>query len=170
MARVGIALGSNLGERLAHLQAARLALREIATPGSPFLQASIYQTEPLLCPPGSPPFYNSVVELDYDGRPLDLLRITQDLEKSLGRSTVAIRNAPRVIDIDLLYFGTELIAHPELILPHPRLHQRRFVLQPLAEIRPELVLPGHFQSIHDLLRGLVSTEPALIQVLETRGD
>lgn len=166
MARIGIALGSNLGERLSHLQAARSALREIGTPGAAFLQAAIYQTEPLLCPPGSPVFYNTVVELDYAGSPLDLLGLTQAMEKSLGRRAAAVRNAPRVIDIDLLYCGQESIAAPDLILPHPRLHQRRFVLQPLAEIRPELVLPGQLQSIRHLLAALISDEPPLVRVTD----
>lgn len=165
MARVGIALGSNLGERLSHLQAARNALLELAAPAAIYLQASIYQTEPLLCPPGSPPFYNTVVEFDFEGQPLDLLRLTQDLEKTLGRSTTSVRNAPRVIDIDLLYFGDQSICHTALILPHPRFHLRRFVLQPLEEIRPQLILPGHFLSVQNLLQALISDEPPLIQVM-----
>jgi 2-amino-4-hydroxy-6-hydroxymethyldihydropteridine diphosphokinase len=165
MARVGIALGSNLGERRENLQAARQALREISTPGTEILQASIYQTEPLFCPPGSPVFYNSLVELDFLGSALDLLNITQAMEKSLGRNAVPIRNAPRIIDIDLLYFGDEIIAHADLILPHPRLHERRFVLQPLAEIRPDLILPGHFKTIAQVLGELRSDEPTLIQVV-----
>lgn len=165
MARVGIALGSNLGERRENLQAARQALREISTPGADFRQASIYQTEPLLCPPGSPVFYNSVVEMDFRGSALELLQVTQAMEKSLGRNAVPIRNAPRVIDIDLLYFGEEIIDHADLTLPHPRLHERRFVLQPLAEIRPNLILPGHSKSIGQMLGDLRSDEPPLIQVV-----
>jgi 2-amino-4-hydroxy-6-hydroxymethyldihydropteridine diphosphokinase len=164
MARVGIALGSNLGERLSHLQAARNALLDLAAPATTRLQASIYQTEPLLCPPGSPPFYNTVVELDFEGQPLELLRLTQHLEKTLGRATTPVRNAPRVIDIDLLYFGSQFICHSALILPHPRFHLRRFVLQPLAEIRPQLILPGHFLCVQDLLQALITDEPPLIQV------
>ena len=77
MPRAGIALGSNLGDRQAHLQAARDCLREIAIPGEPFLQASTYQTEPLLCPPGSPYFHNSVVEIAFDGDAFELLELTQ---------------------------------------------------------------------------------------------
>lgn len=151
MPRVGIALGSNLGDRLANLQAARAALRDIATPGSAFLQASTYQTEPLLCPPGSPHFYNSVVEISFGGSPSELLDITQKIEKTLGRLGVPERNAPRVIDIDLLYFGDQAIDTEELILPHPRISERRFVIEPLAEIRPELILPGQVRSVRDIL-------------------
>ena len=151
MPRAGIALGSNLGDRLANLQAARDCLREIATPGEPFLEASNYQTEPQLCPPGSPTFYNSVVELAFTGDAFQLLELTQGIEKMLGRTGAPERNAPRIIDVDLLYFGEEIIDTEALVLPHPRICERLFVLQPLAEIRPELVLPGHTRSIAELL-------------------
>jgi 2-amino-4-hydroxy-6-hydroxymethyldihydropteridine diphosphokinase len=164
MPRVGIALGSNLGDRLANLRAARDALRMIATPGEPFLEAPVYQTEPLLCPPGSPDFHNTVVELAFDGAPHDLLQATQSIEKSLGRTAAAGRNAPRVIDVDLLYFGGDVIDTGSLVLPHPRLGGRRFVLQPLADIRPGLVLPGQTIHIAGLLENLDSSEPPLVLV------
>ena len=164
MPRVGIALGSNLGDRLGNLQAARDCLREIATPGEPFLQASIYQTEPLLCPPGSPVFLNTVVEIGFAGNSFELLELTRAIEKKLGRTAVPERNAPRVIDVDLLYFGDEIIDTAALALPHPRLGERRFVLQPCAEIRPGLILPGHTRSIAELLADLESTEPPLVRL------
>ncbi|MEX1116829.1 MAG: 2-amino-4-hydroxy-6-hydroxymethyldihydropteridine diphosphokinase, partial [Akkermansiaceae bacterium] len=142
MPRVGIALGSNLGDRLANLRAALGLLSEVATPGELLLAAPIYQTEPLSCPPGSPYFFNSVVEIAFEGTAFELLEITQGIEKSLGRQSAMVRNAPRVIDVDLLYFGDEVIDTELLVLPHPRIAERRFVLQPLASIRPELILPG----------------------------
>lgn len=163
MPRVGIALGSNLGDRLANLQAARACLREIAVPGSLFLETSTYQTEPLLCPPGSPFFYNSAVEISFDGNPRELLGITQAIEKKLGRSDAAARNAPRIVDIDLLYFGDQVIDAEDLVLPHPRIAERRFVLQPLAEIRPELVLPGQHRSIAEILLHMNTDESPLIR-------
>jgi len=164
MSRAGIALGSNLGDRLTHLQAARALLQEISTPGEPFLQASTYQTEPLLCPPGSPLFYNSVVEIDFQGTPFELLELTQTLERKLGRTGSHVRNAPRIIDVDLLYFSDEIIDTEDLELPHPRIRERRFVLQPLAEIRPDLILPGQVHRIADLLENLASGEPPLVRV------
>ncbi len=164
MPRIGIALGSNLGDRLGNLQAARDCLREIATPGEPFLQGSIYQTEPLRCPSGSPLFLNTVVEIGFAGNPFELLDITRAIEKKLGRSIVPERNAPRIIDVDLLYFGAEIIDTAELTLPHPRLGERRFVLQPCAEIRPGLILPGHTRSIAELLADLESAEPPLVRL------
>jgi 2-amino-4-hydroxy-6-hydroxymethyldihydropteridine diphosphokinase len=164
MPRVGIALGSNLGDRLANLRAASDALREIATPGETFLEAPVYQTEPLLCPPGSPFFHNTVLEITFDGDPNDLLQATQSIEKRLGRTAAPGRNAPRVIDVDLLYFGDEVIDTASLVLPHPRIDGRRFVLQPLADIRPGLVLPGHTIHIAGLLENLDSSEPPLVLV------
>jgi 2-amino-4-hydroxy-6-hydroxymethyldihydropteridine diphosphokinase len=164
MPRVGIALGSNLGDRLANLQAARVALSEIATPGVLLLEASIYQTEPLQCPAGSPQFYNSVVEIAFDGTAAALLELTQSIEKKLGRTSKPERNAPRVIDVDLLYFGDEEIDTADLVLPHPRISERRFVLQPLAEIRPEWILPGQTLSIAEQLTRLDTDEPPLILV------
>lgn len=164
MSRVGIALGSNLGDRLANLRAATDCLRAIATPGEPFLTAPIYQTEPLLCPPGSPYFYNTAIELSFGGDAFELLETTKAIEKKLGRRDAAERNAPRVIDVDLLYFGDEIIDTEELALPHPRLGERRFVLTPLAAIRADLVLPGSKLTITERLTGLISDEPPLLTV------
>ncbi len=166
MPRAGIALGSNLGHRLGHLRAAIGHLREIATPGEPFLTAPIYQTEPRLCPPDSPDFLNTVVELDFAGTPLDLLKHTRAIEKHLGRTPATERNAPRVIDLDLLYLGDETSTGDLLELPHPRIHERRFVLQPLADIRPELILSGHARTIAAMLAELPHDEAPLVAVVE----
>ena len=160
MPRAGIALGSNIGPRLANLQAAREALRSLARPGAELLQAPIYQTAPLACPEGSLDFFNTVVEISYDGSPEELLRHTQAIEMTLGRTRGTTLHAPRPIDIDLLYCGETTHAGDGLDIPHPRLTQRRFVLQPLADLRPKLILPGHSLSIAELLAGLISDEPA----------
>jgi 2-amino-4-hydroxy-6-hydroxymethyldihydropteridine diphosphokinase len=162
MPRVGIALGSNLGDRIRNIQAAVERLREIAVADEPVLCAQVYQTEPMLCPPGSPDFYNSTIEISFSGRPSELLELTQAFEKNLGRSPAVIRNSPRVIDIDLLYFGDEMIDTEDLVLPHPRIAERRFVLQPLADIRPDLVLPGQHRTVAELLDALGTREPPLV--------
>lgn len=162
MPRAGIALGSNLGDRIYHLRSALDALREIATPGTPVLTAPVYQTEPRFCPPGSPDFLNTVVEIGYDGSPLELLAQTRAIEKQLGRTRGAERNTPRTIDIDLLYLGNDIFEDAELTLPHPRIGERRFVLQPLADIRPELVLPGKSQSVSEILQAINTDEPGLV--------
>jgi 2-amino-4-hydroxy-6-hydroxymethyldihydropteridine diphosphokinase len=167
MPRAGLALGSNLGDRLAHLRAAVTCLREISTPGEPVLLAHIYQTEPRCCPPGSPDFHNSVIEIDFHGTPFDLLEKTRGIELKLGRNRNAPRNAPRIIDIDLLYLGDSRVHDDTLILPHPRIGQRRFVLQPLADIRPDLVLPGQVLTIAVLLEHLIPDEPPPLRLPES---
>ncbi len=166
MPRAGIALGSNLGDRHANLRAAFEALQEIATDGEPLLVAPIYQTEPQACPVGSPLFYNTAVEIGFEGSAFDLLHITQGIERCVGREKSFVRNSPRVIDVDLLYFGDEQIESELLVLPHPRIAERRFVLQPLAAIRPDWVLPASLRTISQLLDDFNSDEPSLIQVLE----
>lgn len=163
MTRTAIALGSNLGNRLRHLQAARDLLKKIAAPGT-LSQAAIYQTEPVACPPDSPDFYNTVIEIGYAGTAHELLDATQAIEFHLGRTRSTEPNAPRVIDLDILYFGDERIEGEILDLPHPRLTSRRFVLQPLADIRPDLILPGDQVSIAEHLQHLDSNEPPLVTV------
>lgn len=161
MARAGIALGSNLGDRAGNLRRALLMLEQIHSPGDPMLTAPVYQTEPRFCPPGSPVFLNTVVEIAFEGAALKLLDLTREMERSLGRAPAAERNAPRVIDIDLLYLGESRVTGGPLTLPHPRIAERRFVLQPLADIRPDLVLPGHRHTVACLLEMLDSDEPPL---------
>lgn len=154
--RTGIALGSNLGDRMANLRAARGLLAEIST--GPVLTAPVYQTAPVGCPEGSPDFLNTVIEIHFDGSPRELLSLTQGFQRQLGRVDSPIRNAPRVIDIDLLYLGDVIFSDDRLEIPHPRLAQRRFVLQPLAEIRPDLILPGESKSVAELLDALTDRE------------
>lgn len=164
MPRAGIALGSNLGDRKANLIEAIRLLGEIALKNEAFLKAPVYQTEPLHCPPDSPDFLNTVVEFGFNGTAAELLAQTRAIERSMGRTAKSQRNAPRVIDVDILYLGDERCDSPDLILPHPRLHERRFVLQPLADIRPELVLPGHSKCIAKLLDELKSDEALLVAI------
>ena len=162
--RAAIALGSNLGSRLQHLQLARDLLGEVAPSGSEQLQAPIYQTAPVCCPDDSPDFYNTVVEIEFAGSPHELLDATQAIEFHLGRQPGTERNAPRVVDLDILYLGDAIETDGLLELPHPRLTSRRFVLQPLADIRPDLVLPGDTATIAEHLSHLDTDEPALALV------
>lgn len=148
---------------MAHLQSARDRLRALADPAHPFLQASVYQTSPIDCPPDSPDFLNTTVAFHFPGTARDLLAATQSIESDLGRPAERPPNSSRPIDIDILFFGDETAASPDLTLPHPRLHQRRFVLQPLADILPDLVLPGDTLAIADLLADLPSSDPPLSQ-------
>lgn len=167
--RVGIALGSNLpspeGDCLTNLVAARDLLAGLMPPLENIKQAAIYQSEPLNCPEGSPVFLNTVIEIGYDGSPDELLANTQAIERQLGRDAVYQKNAPRVIDIDILYFGSESYQRKDLTIPHPEITHRRFVLQPLADIRAELVLHedcnSQSKTIANHLQHLDSDEPPL---------
>jgi 2-amino-4-hydroxy-6-hydroxymethyldihydropteridine diphosphokinase len=162
--RVGIALGTNLGNRLTHLRVARDMLRKLVDPDSHYLQAPIYQSEPVGCREGSPDFYNTVIEIDYIGKPYELLAKTQGIEFHLGREAVYERNAPRIIDLDILYFGSEILQDEILTVPHPRLIHRRFVMQPLYDIRPNLILPNDDVTISEHLEHLESDESPLTLV------
>ena len=157
----GIALGSNVDDRLHHLQSALISiLRNV--PGAQLRAAApLYETLPVDCPPGTQSFYNTVIEIKADVGPLALLHQMRRIEAELGRPNAHEHHAPRTVDLDLLYADQAVMNEPQLTLPHPRLHQRRFVLQPLAEIRPELLLPGHTQNVAALHAALVSSEPPL---------
>jgi 2-amino-4-hydroxy-6-hydroxymethyldihydropteridine diphosphokinase len=113
------------------------------------------------CREGSPDFYNTVIEIDYIGEPYELLAKTQGIEFHLGREAVYERNAPRIIDLDILYFGNEELKDGILTIPHPRINHRRFVLQPLNDIRPDLILPNDDVTISEHLEHLESDEPPL---------
>ena len=162
--RVGIALGANLGQRLTNIRVARDMLRGLVDPESLYLQAPIYQSQPVNCASNAPDFFNTVIEIDYMGEPYDLLRMTQGVEFRLGREAVYEPNSPRVIDVDILYFGNGVIREEILTIPHPRLLSRRFVLQPLNDIRPNLILPGDTATISEHHRYLDSDEPPLTLV------
>ena len=138
MATVGISLGSNLGDRLAHLQIARSRLAELSE-GSAFRVSGLYETDPVDCLPGDPAFLNAVVEIETSRTPEEILQICQALEKELGRPAEREQNSPRPLDLDLLYYDELVLERPELTLPHPRMRERGFVLLPLSEIRPDLV-------------------------------
>lgn len=139
-------------------------LRKLMPEDAAYSQAPIYQSEPVDCPDNSPDFFNTVIEIDYIGTPHELLEYTQGVEFHFGRGMVYQTNAPRVIDVDILYFGTETVDGGILTIPHPGLTHRRFVLQPLADIRPDLVLPGDTATIETHLRHLDSGEPPLTLV------
>ena len=153
--RTAIALGSNLGDRLDNLRVARQQISDLTDIQLPVLASAIYETDPVDCEPGAPKFLNAVVEFGYNGDPLQLLKKLKSLEKALGRPREHARNVSRKIDIDLLYIGDMKINDGELELPHPRMHLRRFVLQPLADIRPDLILPGQTKTVRDLLAQLI---------------
>ena len=117
----------------------------------PVLSSRIYETEPVDCEPGASKFLNTVIEFDFEGDPIQLLEQLVRIEESLGRKADHPKNVSRRIDIDLLYCGDRQIDNERLQLPHPQMHLRKFVLQPLADIRPELVLPDQRKTVQELL-------------------
>jgi 2-amino-4-hydroxy-6-hydroxymethyldihydropteridine diphosphokinase len=148
--RVGIALGSNLGDRLANLRAARKAVINLVGAKSQLI-SPVYETEPVDCEPGAGIFLNAVLETEYNGDPTELLDEVIRVEESLGRDRNHDQNISRKIDIDLLYADELNIQNERLQLPHPRMHLRKFVLQPLADIRPDLILPNQRNTVSELL-------------------
>jgi len=135
-----IALGANLGDPPAMLAEAFDALA--ALPHSRLIaRSSLYRTAPVDAP-GQPDYYNAVAHLDTSLAADTLLDALQDVETRCGRLR-SFRNAPRTLDLDLLLYGDERRESARLTLPHPRMHLRAFVLAPLAELAPELSIPGH---------------------------
>ena len=147
-----IALGSNLGDRTANLTAAVNALRN--TPHVKVIRESTLLENPAIGGPGdSPPFLNAVAEIHTALPPIQLLHRLFEIEKELGR----VRRAkwePRVIDLDLILYGDQIIQTAELIVPHPLMHERRFVLDPLSQLCPDLIHPILQTSILGLLKNL----------------
>ena len=153
-----VALGSNLGDSAQILRDAMASLQKISS--APLLKSSLWQSTPVDCPPGSPMFVNAVVGLvpRAGETPESLLAKLQALEKEFGRVPKKVLNEARSLDLDLIAFGHEVRSTEKLTLPHPRAHLRRFVLEPLSEIAPELVLLGRSKTVAELLVGLQSDE------------
>jgi 2-amino-4-hydroxy-6-hydroxymethyldihydropteridine diphosphokinase len=120
----------------------------------PLLPSSFWRTKPVDCPPESPDFLNAVVIFKplKDETAVGLLQKLQALEQEFGRKPKAVLNEPRPLDLDLIAFGTEHMESANLTLPHPRATQRLFVLEPLAEIAPDLCLPDTATAIRELVK------------------
>lgn len=153
-----VALGSNLGDSKQIVLRARERLQEFSD--FPLLRSSLWETAPVDCPPESPQFLNAVVGFRPRGNetPETLFSKLRSLEKEFGREEKNILNEPRSLDLDLIAFCAEIRTSDRLTLPHPRAHRRRFVLQPLSEIAPDLVLPGQILNVRQLLETLDSSE------------
>jgi 2-amino-4-hydroxy-6-hydroxymethyldihydropteridine diphosphokinase len=140
MQRAYIGLGANLGQPAAQLREALVLLAE--TPGIALVaQSSLYRSAPL-GPPDQPDYCNAVCSVDTTLSPDELLSRLHAVERQLGRARPPVRWAPRIIDLDLLHYDAVKLKTPRLTLPHPELARRNFVLVPLAEIAPELEIPG----------------------------
>jgi len=163
-----IALGSNLGDSRAIILDAMERLQKFSN--EPVRKSSLWQTTPVDCPPDSPKFLNAVIGLvpQKGETPESLLKKLRAVEIEFGRQRKKVHNEPRPLDLDLITFGDEIRLAapkpgeggntPELILPHPRAHLRKFVLQPLSEIAPDLILPNQTKTVARLLAELKTNE------------
>jgi 2-amino-4-hydroxy-6-hydroxymethyldihydropteridine diphosphokinase len=129
-----VGLGANLGDREAAVRRAAELLGAVRL-------STLIETEPWGYT-DQPRFVNAVAELETDEPPRELLERLLRVEREFGRTRDGPRYGPRTIDLDLLVYGDEQLEEPGLVVPHPRLHDRSFVLEPLAELAPELVVPG----------------------------
>lgn len=153
-----VSLGSNLGDRRENLNR---ALKLLDAPPHLKLRrfSSFIETPPVDCPPGSPAFLNAAAEIQTSLSPRELLARLLEIEAAMGRRRAGEpKNAPRLIDLDLLLFDQRVIAEPGLVIPHPRMHQRLFVLIPLAQIAAEARHPLLGRSIGEMLADLRRTE------------
>ena len=133
---MAVALGSNLGDRRAHLEYAVSRLQSLLE--NPSI-STLYETEPVGTE-GQPLFLNGAMVGRYDGQPRELLQSLMSIERERGRER-STHWAARTLDLDLILFGNQILNEPDLVIPHPRFRERAFVLQPLAEIAPQLVDP-----------------------------
>ena len=155
MALAHIALGSNLGDRFETLTAAVKRLR--AEPGVRVATVSeFYDTVPVNCPPGSGEFLNAIVAVETERDPHDLLKLLLHIEHQFGRIR-SEPNSPRTLDLDLILYGDAVINTPDLVVPHPRMHERAFVLAPLAEVAPNAVHPVLGKTAQELLEPILAT-------------
>ena len=146
---VYLSLGSNLGDRVANLQK---VIERLAQSGTIVAASSLYETEPVEVE-HQPLFLNCVVALETELTPEQLLSRVLELEQSMGRKRTQVKG-PRTIDIDIVLFGNLVIDKAGLTVPHPAMHTRRFVLEPLAEIAPDVLHPVLQRSVRDLLQVL----------------
>ena len=149
MERVYLGVGSNLGDRAAYLKKAQLLLSAI--PKTRFLRSSnLFETEPVGGPPQQGKYLNAVWEIETSLAPGALKDKLREIEAELGRKRSVV-NAPRKIDLDILFYGNKIVEEEGLRIPHPRLHERLFVLEPLAELAFDFKHPVLKKSVRELL-------------------
>ena len=157
MSQVFIGIGSNEGDRLVHISDALQAFG--AVQGIRVVQfAMIYETEPVGGPPQGP-YLNTAAELQTTLTPRELLTTLQGIERRLGRTPSPQRWTPRPIDVDILLYNDQIVAEPDLVIPHPRMHERTFVLEPLAQLAPHLTHPVLHRTMGELLAEISTSSP-----------
>jgi len=152
---VGLSLGSNMGDRLAHLKNAKAII--LNSPGIVAAdQSPVYETEPVDVPPEflAINFLNAILIVKTLIPLPQLMRTFQFLEQKIGRVPNTVVNAPRPMDIDIIYADGLQVEEQHIVIPHPHWQERRFVVQPLCDVRPDLKLPGQTGTVADVLAGL----------------
>lgn len=163
----GIAFGSNLGNRLSNLrQAKRLLLHHCHSPKDAKF-SPIYETQPVDCSIESNNFLNAAANLPLSLPPKDALTLCLKIESAFDRPEKRKKNDPRTIDLDIIYAGSLIHNSKELTIPHPKLYERRFVLEPLSTIVPSLILTNQKKTILQHLNDIESPEPPLIKITNT---
>ncbi len=149
MPRVFLAVGSNLGDRLHHLD---LAKRHLQNKNKIIKSSVVYETDPV-GGPSQGKYLNAVWEIETQLSPRELLDELLSIEKEMGRER-SVPNAPRTIDLDILFYGDKIIEEPGLTVPHPRLHERAFVLKPMMNVAPDWKHPKINKTIRELWENL----------------
>lgn len=161
MALVYLGLGTNIGNKRKNMVTAAALLAERA--GDVLSLSSFYETEPWGFASENT-FLNAALELETVYSPMELLRLTQQIEREMGRTQKSDGSYhDRIIDIDILLYGNEVVHHEDLVVPHPLMQQRLFVMQPLAEIAPSLVHPVLQKSMYDLYMDLLDGEDSEVK-------
>lgn len=161
MALVYLGLGTNIGNKRKNMVTAAALLAERA--GDVLSLSSFYETEPWGFASENT-FLNAALELETTCSPMELLRLTQQIEREMGRTQKSDGSYhDRIIDIDILLYGNEVVHHEDLVVPHPLMQQRLFVMQPLAEITPSLVHPVLQKSMYDLYMDLLDGEDSEVK-------
>lgn len=161
MALVYLGLGTNIGNKRKNMVTAAALLAERA--GDVLSLSSFYETEPWGFASENT-FLNAALELETVCSPMELLRLTQQIEREMGRTQKSDGSYhDRIIDIDILLYGNEVVHHEDLVVPHPLMQQRLFVMQPLAEIAPSLVHPILQKSMYDLYMDLLDGEDSEVK-------
>lgn len=162
-----LSLGSNLGNRRQFLQQ---ALGKISSLAVIIARSPVYQTRPVEMNPGTPPFLNMVAQVLSGLDPPEFLHCLQVLERALGREPGPGRDRSRTIDIDILFADGMVVNQERLVIPHPRLDQRAFVLVPLNDMAPDFVHPVRKKTVRQLLKELAAADPQVMKgVFRYRG-
>lgn len=161
MARIYFSLGSNQGERLDSLVKATMLINSLV--GKVVNYSAVYESEPWGFQADTT-FYNQVIEVETRHNPWQVLDKILAIEKTMGRIRSGKEYSSRIIDIDILFYEAEIIKSKELEIPHPKLHLRRFVIEPLVAVAPELIHPGLKIPVSEILIRLGSTDPISVAV------